>query len=486
MRVYFLILLILVAMAWSVRHWLVGVCAVIALSALLQHEDMPHSLGGITGFSPVNFLLGWTILMWLVQRNQMPRQPRLGPVPRLLAIAYITLMAFAFLRGVLDISSIQGPESQTELATSVGFTVEYLINPLKYLLPALLVYLGIHTRKQYWMVLAALTVMTMLFAVVVVRNVPLRALLDESLALRVRPRIQKQAGLHANDMALVMVQAFWALLLYVRFSRHRWHRIAALAVAGVTVVVIGMCQSRGGFLAFVVTGVVLAAVCWRKLFLAFVPGLVLIGALFPTIPARMMTGFGIVDVAGHETHDVAAVGGGRLDVLWPAAVAEISTAPLLGQGRLTILRTSMYGPVLEGEGVCPTHPHNAYLEVLLDGGLIALIVVGLCLAGVLLVAVRMARAHDAPLTRFTGAVALSVTSAFLVMALSGQSFWPRESLLPTACIIALGLRYWTWYRRGLSAASPAAQLDLTVAGATTPGSPVPARARMPANALNHT
>jgi len=100
-------------------------------------------------------------------------------------------------------------------------------------------------------------------------------------------------------------------------------------------------------------------------------------------------------------------------------------APLLGQGRMTIWRSSIY--VRVPGGYPGGHPHNAYIEMLLDGGAVGLVVALLLFVGFPVLAYAR-RCDDNGLLTTVLHAGLAGATTILVMSLTGQSFWPREGV----------------------------------------------------------
>jgi hypothetical protein len=95
------------------------------------------------------------------------------------------------------------------------------------------------------------------------------------------------------------------------------------------------------------------------------------------------------------------------------------------------------------------HPHNAYLEMLLDSGVIGLLV-ALALYGYLLTAgLSLARDRRSPVFQSVGGIALSLILAQLVGSLTGQSLYPSEPTIGMWCAIGLLLRVSVQHSRGL-------------------------------------
>jgi len=97
---------------------------------------------------------------------------------------------------------------------------------------------------------------------------------------------------------------------------------------------------------------------------------------------------------------------------------------------------------MDHEGALLGHPHNAYLEMLLDSGLIGLLIT-LALYGTLAAwggSLIRDRRHSEYMG--VGAMGLALVLAQLVGALTGQSFWPHETTVGMWCAGGLLLRVW--------------------------------------------
>jgi hypothetical protein len=86
---------------------------------------------------------------------------------------------------------------------------EYLLNPLKYLAPAVLIFDGARNRPRVLLALAATLVVYVLLSILVVRWVPLAdAMTGGELGNRALRRLDNEVGLHARRS--VMLAGAWA------------------------------------------------------------------------------------------------------------------------------------------------------------------------------------------------------------------------------------------------------------------------------------
>lgn len=434
MREYLIYLVFAALAAYAWRDWFVSACALVVLAALMKHGDMPRTIGEIPGANPWNLLLVVVVVAWIVTRQ---RNPASRPCPRYVMVVfglYVAVMVTAFLRGVADLGSLAYSTEQHRAVTPAGFAIEYLLNPVKYVVLAVLVFDGAReSRRNLVLAYGAIAAQVLLFTLMTWRYIPLTALLEPGTASQgesvYRRRFQKEIGLHANDIAMVLVAGFWAIVASAPLLKARRWWWKATAVTGGTLVALAvvMTNSRGGYLAFAGVGVLFGLLRHRWLLVALpvAAGLALVA--FPSFADRVGLGFGTVDVSGEITDDWDVISGGRMTDLWPFVIEGIRGAPVHGHGRLAILRTSVRRQIEQIGGGCPTHPHNAYLEMLLDSGAIGLVLTLLLFLGFPIWAYRRRCSGDPLLTTALHA-GLAGAAAILIMSISGQTFWPREGV----------------------------------------------------------
>jgi O-antigen ligase len=200
---------------------------------------------------------------------------------------------------------------------------------------------------------------------------------------------------------------------------------------------------RGGYLAWGTVGLTLGLARWRR-YLVLAPLIIILVLSFvPSAAERALDG--LHGSAGtSEEVDLEELTAGR-NLLWPPVIEKIWDAPFLGYGRAAMQRTGLtawFAASEQEEKNLIQHPHNAYLEMLLDSGATGLLVT-LALYGTFL-AIGFSLLRDPHNPEFVGigGVALSLILSQLVGAFTGQSFWPREATVGMWCAIGLMLRVW--------------------------------------------
>jgi O-antigen ligase len=433
-RLTALVIFLLFIWIYAFRDWFVSLCAMILMTVLLQNDDMPRTLLGIQGLNPWNVSLLIITIAWAIQRISSKQPPwRAPPFAIAVVIAYLAVLFVAYVRLIADAGSL--PAGKGDF---LGLTTEMFINPMKFFWAAVLLTDGCTSRPRFKMAIATVIGVGVLYALFVLKNIPV-SYLSGGPFMSVRHRIDKEIGLHANDMAKVLVLTFWGLFATYRCWPRWEYKATAVGCMLVVLLGVGLCFSRAGYIAWVGVGFLLACFRWRKLLILGPVALVVICATMPSVRGRLL--MDLVGQGGEVDLNVATAG--RTGHLWPPVIEQIGKSPVVGYGRLAMFRTPAYDKILETEGVVPTSPHNGYLEVMLETGLIGMVVtlavfLGSGLLGFLLMRMR----HD---TLFLAAGGLGFVHATgcLITALSGAMLFPDQGMLVTMCAFGITLRAWS-------------------------------------------
>jgi O-antigen ligase len=210
-----------------------------------------------------------------------------------------------------------------------------------------------------------------------------------------------------------------------------------IGTMGVLVLALLLTFSRGAFLGFIVVN--LLFLLWKfnakTLALALLAATVAVFFLPGAVMDRVSLGF-----SSGNANEVSA---GRIDTIWLPLLPWFSSSPLWGHG----LQSTMWSDALRhGLMLQVTHPHNAYLEALLDLGVIG---TGLLLAYYVHVwkgfRALGSNAYLSPAMRgfYQGAAAGLVS--FAVTGFAGSSLYPRPEYV--FLWLAIGMMYGQLARR---------------------------------------
>lgn len=449
MRVYVLYLALLVLSAAGLRDWFISYCGLIVLTAFMERHDMPKTIGGISGLNPWNMLLVVTFFHWFTQRRAAGHKWDLPRRPTLLLVGYVLCIVIGYIRAAIDIDSfargsmtLSSSDGRTMRMnyTIGGLLIDELVNPLRYMVPALLFYDGARSRQRIRWGLAAILIMGAWYAFFVDKTMPIGVLTGQLDPTQSRKRLQRELGLHANDMAFVLIFIFYGMVAAWPIMKTALAKAGCLLGSLMTFLGIALCQSRGGFIGFTVVGIALTAIRKPKLLLVLPFIFAAIPLALPGIVDRMTMGMDAQEVDPNSTEDFTA---GRLTHLWPPTLEWIAKSPLWGYGRYIMLRDpALFRRILFTEGAVPSHPHNAYLEVSLDYGLIALFIVLMIFIGILKIAYNQMRSGQDPFVRVVGTMAFAAALDNMVVGISSRALLPRPSMMGMWCIFALSARIW--------------------------------------------
>ncbi len=460
--------LVLFVLVYSLRNWFGALCILVAFTAIQDYPGLPNPFA-TKGINHWSVMLAGVTVGWLLWRIGTRPRLNLPPIWILVVSLYVFGELVALVRLCADLDTFRVKASVLREGylhyTIRAVFVDCAYGPMRYMWMAFLLADGARTRRRLIMAVVAILSAVFLYALVVDKEIPLSGLAQG--AMRFRHRIQKWTNRHPNDLARAFAAAFWVGVAFVTYkAAPRWMRLGVAAALGPILVGLGHTLSRGGYLGFAVTGMVLAAVTrsWRVLMVLVAAGVAVI-SFAPSVVERMLTG---LDTRSGQA-DVRELMAGR-NVIWPAALEAIEESPLLGYGFYGyVLSTAIDRSLASGGG--EKHPHNAYLETLLDVGLLgAPLRLGpfFCLLGSGYVLIR--RRRD-PVLQLCGVVGLCWATTTLVMGLTGQHFGLTQNLFTFWCVSGLVARALTLRDR---AVVPVRHTGRRAAAAPIAGHPLPA------------
>jgi len=437
--------------AW--RDWFKALCGVVILMAILERSDMPRAMFGINGLNPWNFLLGVVMLAWLFKRGREGLRWDMPWYLNVLLLIYLIVVLVAFWRMYTDriLLILMGDTTGSIVGT-------YLINTIKFVIPGLLFFDGARTRSRFHLAVASVLVLYVLIGVQTIRMVGPGSLLDgDALERRARKSLETQLGYHRTDVSMMLAGASWSVALAGgSLLRSGAQRMGMVGLALLLVLAQALTAGRAGYAAWVGVGFFLGAVRWRSAVFGLPVVVALLFYLAPGVKARFFQGIETEDtLLGEAAIDQDEVTAGRANI-WPLVADKIKESPWVGFGRQAMVRTELTFEGQEDEEVGErfNHPHNAYLEWLLDNGIFGALLVGPFYVVCMVIAVRLLRDHRSPVFVAAGALSGALLVAHLGSSIGGQTFYPRESSVGMWCAFGLAFRAWVERRRLLGADLP--------------------------------
>lgn len=449
MRIYFIYLAIIFLSGYAWRDWFPPACGLVAISAMVNHPDMPGQMFGIGGLNPWNFLLFAILPAWLVGRWRDGYTWDLPPHLALLLATYVAIILVGFVRLLVEPSPI--------VMTRGEMIREYLLNPLKFMLPGLLFFDGARGRSRFLMGLGAIFFVYLFVAALVFKWMPLSQVgASGDIAVRSLRRLGAETGFYRTTVSVMLAGASWGVLAARGLFSSRLASLASFGLFLALVFAQALTGGRGGYLAWACVGLVLCLLRWRVLLLVGPLLVTAILVLVPPVRDRALEGFRPSADAqmGEEAVDQDTLSAGRL-LVWPYMMAKIQEAPFFGYGRLGFQRSGLYAFLVQEVDPSFPHPHNAYLEWLLDNGWIGMCLTAPFYALVVLYSLVLFRDSSHPLFVAAGGLAFSLVFSQLVGGLTGRHWYPDEETVGMWCAIGLMMRVWVERARARNQAESA-------------------------------
>jgi O-antigen ligase len=478
--------------AYSRKDWYASLCGLVLMMAVIEHPDVPKSMFGIQGLNFWNVLLVAVVIGWLQARR---REGLTWDMPKgvsAMLLLYLGVVVTAFARMFVDRSYLEDP-------STLSITSEYLINTIKWVVPGLLLFDGCRSERRFLMALGSVLGVYLLLGAYVIKWMPLGLLTDgDELQKRALKIIVNEIGLHRVTMSMMLAGASWAIFSARDLFPKTWARAAVFAAAATVVLGQALTGGRMGYVTWAIIGTVLLSIRGRGYLLLGPVVVTVIAVMVPAARERLMQGFtpetsvyAKIAAGGRVTPDsgvdVDTVTAGRT-LIWPYVQEKIAERPVEGHGMLAMQRTGLTYMLATKLGEGFAHPHNAYLEITFDSGLVGLLIVVPFYVYVLWCALRLYADRQSPIAMAAGGAGAALVMALLVAGLGSQSFYPKEASVGMWCAIGLVLRVWV-QRQGLTKSAPlaAAAVPLTprwpsaaaAAPAARPAAAAPAE--LPAN-----
>jgi O-antigen ligase len=422
---------VLIVYTW--KDWFRGLCGLILLTTVMNRPEFPQSLGGVQGLNLWNTLFANVFLAWLVNRRREGCAWDMPASINILLMLWLGVILVGWVRMVLDRSELP----QWGL---VDFISEHLINTIKWPIVGLLLFDGCRTRRRVQWALACTLLFFALFTVQMIKHVSPSVVLEPG-NLRARNRIPEDIGISINGMAKMLSGVPWGVLAIMPLAKRRSRRLLLFGAGLVSLYAVALAGSRMGYLGCGAAVVLLCLLRWRRYLLLLPLAVVILYVALPGATARMLSGFGETDISGETATNDYTVTAGR-NKFWPYVVAKIHESPIVGFGREALVRTGLHRTIENEVGYqdAVTHPHSAYLEVLLDSGLIGFVVVVGLYTFILVYSARLFVDRGDPLYTAAGGLALALLTGHLVASLGGQSFYPMEIDVGLWCGIGVMFR----------------------------------------------
>lgn len=439
---------------YAFKDWFKALCGLILLVAFVEHPDMPKSILNVQGLNPWNFLMVCTVsacaLKWKKEQLKWDMPARIN----VLLAMFVIIITVAFLRMISDIDGIIDFKSLSDIEgpSVADLTSEFYINTLKWLVPGALLFVGCRDEKRFRLGLYCIVAVYLILALQIIRWMPITELVAgaENFSERAERVLAKEVGYHRVDLSMMLAGAFWALIASWTYVKSAVARLIYPIWIGSVFLGQALTGGRVGYVTWAAVGLALAWLKWRRYFILAPLAIIFLIAYFPPVQERMMQGFdsGFIDTRGHpaesrwitsENIDLYKLTAGR-NIAWPFVIEKIKEAPLLGHGRRAMQRKGVAMEVAVQTRESFPHPHNAYLQFILDNGIFGFIVVMVLFGHFVFYSMRLLKEKDCLECVAIGGTCLALLLALAVASMGSQTLYPREGTVAMWCAIGLMMR----------------------------------------------
>ena len=341
----------------------VGVVALVAVLPLQDSTLFPHAILGITGLNPQNVVMGATVVSFALH-GRAGHPGRFAPRP--LVWLYVVPIVLAAALGASHVDQIAPHFREGEILhfdNAVGYLRDLLLKPMLMVVLALLLGAAVAASQKPERFIVPLAISVWLIALLEIGFVIHSGVKLGMLASASAREFFTDIGLHANNLGRLFAVAY-ALLLFPWWETKRpGLKLFLFLTMGVLSFALLLTFSRGAFVGFLLVNLLFLA--WK-----FNLKTLALAALALAICAAFMPGYVVSRVmVGFDTGEVDDISAGRVEGIWLPLVPVFFQSPLWGSG---LLSTTWSLPMTAGSMLPVTHPHNAYLETLLDMGVIGL------------------------------------------------------------------------------------------------------------------
>jgi len=415
---------------------------------------MPKAIFDVTGFNPVNILLLLiTIAWWLNRRREGGRWDMPSKMTWLL-VFYVSVIIVCVVRLLLDHHGVvvfddyffSGGQGviQDSSALTFGLFVDNFINSLKYLVPAVLFFTCARSDDRKRLAALSLLLMYFILAVQVIKWMPLGYILNGAeLSARAARVLGREIGYFRTDLSSMLAGAGWAGLIALFLVKGKFLR----PMVGLGSIMMMFAQAltggRAGYLGWIIGGMVLAFARWKKFLVVLPVMLLMITFLIPSVYQRAMEGISepqqsVID-SPDESVDTYAMTAGRLEI-WPFVIDKILDKPFFGYGSMGMQNSGLSTFLaLELKEPFP-HPHNAYLRLLFDAGIIGSVPIFYMFFLFLKMSYRLFKSGGDKVSVSIGGMTLAMIISQLVAGIGSQNFFPTEGTFGMWAFIGIMLR----------------------------------------------
>jgi hypothetical protein len=453
MRSIILLTYLSVVVAYSFKNWFRALCFSIPMIAILERSDMPRGIFGIAGLNFFNVMLLFILIAFVANKNKFEKYSGLN-LPKRLFYLYAIFFLLAFVRLIINYDDLYPfyNDRLIDPPSIVNLFKEELINRIKWVVPALLICIGVTDNEKAKLCMQCVFAAGMLLTLQVISRMMPALIGGDDLADRALRVLDSTIGYHRTDLGGILAGTAWGALALRFTSKSKLVSLIYIGCFGLATLGLMLTGSRAGYGSWAVCGMVLILLRWRKLILLAPIVFFIVLAAIPGVQDRMLEGFteesrshyatsGSVNTVDEQGRDLYQITSGRV-LLWPAVIEEIKNAPVWGHGMMGFQSLAINIKIVEatggGSGLSVGHSHNAYLSLALESGIISVVIVMAFYFHILNTARKTFTDQQADKTEIAKAGFIISFVVSQLLAYAGQgTFWPHQVAFFMYCSIGM-------------------------------------------------
>jgi hypothetical protein len=393
-----------------------ALACLIVISPFAGTAYLRDSLLGVPGFKPLQILALLIIVVSALNYAKAEKTPK-WVVYSILGI--VGLFTVSVLRSLQYLDLYNQHYYLKARLSSTGYVLSEYVKPIIFFIPFVVIVKFANTKEKletvYKIVYATLIALSAYLLYTYMSGVA-----DSRLELEdVTDFYSTYFGLHRNDLA-----NFYVIGLPIALGRLFYNRKIHDIVFNVIIIsAIGILFSRTAYITTILS-IMLFLVLTKRI---NVLPMVLIGTVVILIGVSGAIMERATKGAEHKNKDINVILAGRLNSIWVPLAAEYVKSPkdlAVGKGRYAILSSDAKKRGLILKGIA--HPHNMYLEMIMDSGVIGLAFFVFLFYKIFASALKKSfHVKDDRLKEFLHANVISAV-CFLAAGFSGRSFFPKH------------------------------------------------------------
>lgn len=365
----------------------------------------------IPGAKPLHVLAAFLMIIGIINF------PKGAKIPRRYSywlLIFISLFILAVVRSIPHLNIFN--TYWLEDLTPVRYILSYLIKPLIYFIPFVIIVKYAVQFQEIQKVLNylvwSLVVLSFYLLYTFLFKLPARGNVDA-----VNKYYQLVLGLHRNDLANFFIVGFPILLAKFFIRKNMLHFLLIIFVVGS----IGFLYSRTAYFTVLLAVIFYLFISRRaKVLPIFLVVIIGAGILFSSSFVERAS-------KGLQSGDRDEIFAGRIDRIWLPLIEEYSHNPeklLLGNGRFAIVTSKA---AAEEAVLNVFHPHNMYLEQIIDVGIIGFLPLIFFLTLLVFDAFKNLKWSPQPEVREYQVATLVALLSYFVAGITGRTVFPALS-----------------------------------------------------------